>query len=451
MLNRDNLVSLVQIATDPSQPLRERHQAFAALVTEFQDMAFGSAYALLGDYASAEDAAQDAFIAAWQNLNQVRDTRAFPGWLRQIVASQCHRRLRRNRLPTIPLEDALSLPMAPSEGPHEQALRRGEARNVHAALEALPETERQVTILFYISDYSQKEIAAFTGISVVGIRKRLASARRRLKERILREMQEDLIEVRPSHDAAFAVRVTAFTKLFSALIAEGVSLVRSFTQLAQQETNLDFRAVIEDINQEIQAGSCLSRAMAKHPRFFSETYVQAIREGELKGVLDVVLERLANGTYVHGAVPAHSQEANHAQENMQVLVHLAGHSRTEAEHALLGLLMSGENQALHYLKRRGISTWKLKWELQQHLAALPKGQPWQGFSDSLQKVRQIESSEAEKDGTIVIETLYLLLGLTAVEDTLSSHLLRGAGVTFESIRVFIAGERAIETAVKASD
>lgn len=414
-------------------------------------MAFGSAYALLGDYGAAEDAAQDAFVAAWQNLSHIRDTRTFPGWLKRVVASQCHRRLRRNRLPTVLLEDVIVLPSAVTDDPQEQLQKHAEAARVHMVIRSLPETERQVTVLFYIADYSQAEIAAFTGLSIVGVRKRLASARRRLQERMLRDMKEELEDVRPSQDTAFTTKVIAFSKLFSALVTEGVSLVRSFEQLAAQETTPEFRAVIEDISQEVQAGNCLSQAMARHPKYFSETYVSAIREGELKGVLEVVLQRLADGTYVLGTIPSPSFQANIAVENERILVHLAGHEYTETEHALLGLLMCGENQSLHYLKSIRVGSRKLKWELHQHLANLPKGLPYQGASSSLREVHQVEAAEAEKNDTIVIETLYLLLGLVAVENTLASRLLREAGVTTEGIRVYIAGERATETAVKATD
>ncbi|MBC8102777.1 MAG: sigma-70 family RNA polymerase sigma factor, partial [Cytophagales bacterium] len=379
------------------QPIRERHQAFTALLSEFQDMAFGSAYALLGDYHSAEDAAQDAFVVAWQNLGQIRDARAFPGWLRQIVASQCHRRLRRKQPPTVPFDGRAVTVADSADEPQEHLLRRIESENIRAVLNGLPEKERQVTVLFYIADYAQAEIAAFTGLSVVAVRKRLAAARRRLKERILLEMQEVLRAVRPSHDGTFATRVAAFTKLFSALINEGVSLTRSFDQLADQEGDLEFRAVVEEINQELQAGNCLSRAMAKHPRFFSETYIQAIREGEIKGVLEIALDQLASGTYTSGAIPSASRQAGIVWENMQILVSLTGHAHTEPEHALLALLMSGSNQAVDYLKTAGVNTWNLKQEMQQRLAKLPKGQSWQGLSESLKEVHQKEAAAAKEN------------------------------------------------------
>ncbi len=65
--------------------------AFEEVVRRFQDMAVDYAYATLGDWQEAEDAAQEAFIAAWVGLQRLRNPAAFPGWFRQIVHS--HRRL----------------------------------------------------------------------------------------------------------------------------------------------------------------------------------------------------------------------------------------------------------------------------------------------------------------------------------------------------------------------
>jgi RNA polymerase sigma-70 factor (ECF subfamily) len=163
----------VEIAGNQGQPQQKRHQAFSRLVAEFQDMAFGSAYSLLGDYALAEDVAQDAFITAWQNLSQLRDAKAFPGWLRQIVTSQCHRRLRRKQLPTVPLENMVSLEAAIADDPEERFFRRTASETLHRVLNSLPEIERQVTILFYIADYTQAEIA----VMVRPVRSRSCCAR----------------------------------------------------------------------------------------------------------------------------------------------------------------------------------------------------------------------------------------------------------------------------------
>jgi DNA-directed RNA polymerase specialized sigma24 family protein len=104
--------SLVQEVTDPRRQLGERHEAFGELVARFQDMAFGCAYAVLRDFYLAEDAAQEAFITAWQSLHQLRTPEAFPGWLRRVVLTRCNRLTRGKRLQIVPLDDAQFNPPA---------------------------------------------------------------------------------------------------------------------------------------------------------------------------------------------------------------------------------------------------------------------------------------------------------------------------------------------------
>src|SRR6267143_7274448 len=104
-------------ASDSGSSLSVRHEAFAELVIRFQDMAFGCAYAVLGDAYLAEDVAQDAFVVAWQKLDQLREPNAFPGWFKRIVLSQCNRLTRGKRLQIVPLEVGVKSPTS-DPGPH---------------------------------------------------------------------------------------------------------------------------------------------------------------------------------------------------------------------------------------------------------------------------------------------------------------------------------------------
>ena len=74
-----------------------RMDAFAAIVQRFQKMAAGYAFAVLGDFHLAEDAAQMAFFEAYGNLTKVYDAVAFPAWLRKIVFKQCDRIARKGQ------------------------------------------------------------------------------------------------------------------------------------------------------------------------------------------------------------------------------------------------------------------------------------------------------------------------------------------------------------------
>src|ERR1044072_3428213 len=112
-----NVRSLVQEATDSRRPRGERHEAFGELVARFQDMAFACAYAVLGDFYLAEDAAQESFITAWQSLQQLRTPEAFPGWLRRVVLTRCNRLTRGKRLQLVPPGLAAATPSAAPD-PH---------------------------------------------------------------------------------------------------------------------------------------------------------------------------------------------------------------------------------------------------------------------------------------------------------------------------------------------
>ena len=60
-------------------------EAFARIVSQFQDMAVGYAYSILGDLHLAEDAAQEAFIETYRCLSKITKPEAFPGWFRRVV------------------------------------------------------------------------------------------------------------------------------------------------------------------------------------------------------------------------------------------------------------------------------------------------------------------------------------------------------------------------------
>ena len=82
-------------------------ESFAAIVRAFQDMAFGYAYALLGDFHLAEDAAQEAFVEAYLNLAHLREPAAFPGWLASIARNLATDHLRRRPADPVDLTDDL--------------------------------------------------------------------------------------------------------------------------------------------------------------------------------------------------------------------------------------------------------------------------------------------------------------------------------------------------------
>lgn len=180
--------------------------AFTELVERYQEMAFGYAFSILGDFHLAQDAAQQAFIAGYSDLGRLEEPEKFPSWLRGIVRHQCWRllRQRRRQVPTVPLDDAAGLATA-APGPDRQVEEGDAIDRVLAAIDALPRPQREVTILFYIKEYSQREIAAFLELPVTTVNNRLHAARKRLKGGML-PMAKDILEQNGLPDD-FAARV----------------------------------------------------------------------------------------------------------------------------------------------------------------------------------------------------------------------------------------------------
>lgn len=85
-----------------------------------------------------------------------------------------------------------------------------------------------------------------------------------------------------------------FTRQLATLLRVGIPILSSFETLARQTKNRRLRSVIMAILRDVEGGSSLSDAMAKHPRAFSEVFLNTIRAGETGGFLVEALERLAD-------------------------------------------------------------------------------------------------------------------------------------------------------------
>lgn len=177
--------------------------AFNQLVLSHQDLAYSQAYALLGDRAAAEDAAQESFIRAFQGIRGFRGG-SFRGWLLRIVTNASYDFLRKvKRHPTVALvpEDDygdevespawLADPAALVEATVEQAEF---SDSIYRMLDELPEAYRSVLTLVDLHDLDYEEAARALGIPLGTVKSRLARARL--------QMQGKLRGQTEAHDAA---------------------------------------------------------------------------------------------------------------------------------------------------------------------------------------------------------------------------------------------------------
>ncbi len=85
-----------------------------------------------------------------------------------------------------------------------------------------------------------------------------------------------------------------FARQFSTMLDAGVSLVRCLDVLQQQTSNARLRKILVDLSTRVESGESLSRAMARHPKAFSQLIIGLIRAGEVGGVLEESLQRIAH-------------------------------------------------------------------------------------------------------------------------------------------------------------
>ncbi len=87
--------------------------------------------------------------------------------------------------------------------------------------------------------------------------------------------------------------IMTFTRQLATLIDAGLPIIRSLMILQEQVESIIFREKINAIAKDIEGGSSLSEAMARHPKIFDNLYVNMVRAGEIGGVLEAVLNKIA--------------------------------------------------------------------------------------------------------------------------------------------------------------
>ncbi|HKC38929.1 MAG TPA: RNA polymerase sigma factor [Gemmatimonadales bacterium] len=156
-------------------------ERYAELVTKYRDRYARYAARMLGSADAAEDAVQDAFVRAYDQLAQCRDPDNFVGWFFLILRNRCFAEKRRSK-DVAPLEAAGAV--AAKERPDvpvEMAERRRALQ--HALLELTPE-QREVFVLKHVEGLSYGEIAERLNTSVPSLKMRMHRAYDRLREQL---------------------------------------------------------------------------------------------------------------------------------------------------------------------------------------------------------------------------------------------------------------------------
>jgi RNA polymerase sigma-70 factor (ECF subfamily) len=166
-------------------------EAFTRLVEQYQTPVYNLCYRMLGEPELAEDAAQESFLRAYQNIGRFDRQRSFATWLLSIAAHHCIDRLRRRKFGFISIDEEADDEERPMEfadanaiNPEEEAERREEQQALHRVLQKLDATDRAAIVLRYWYDFSEVEIAESLRLTVPAVKSRLHRARREVARRL---------------------------------------------------------------------------------------------------------------------------------------------------------------------------------------------------------------------------------------------------------------------------
>ena len=183
--------------------------AFTHLVRTHQAMVCATTLAITASIPASEDVAQQAFVAAWNKLRELREPRRFSGWIRQIARNLGlkHQRGTERRAARV-----VSHPEGEGTGvehatPESQLIAHEQDALLADALTSLPEETREVLALYYRDETSTREIADQLGLSEPTVRKRLSRARTVLHTAVDERLHRGLRATRPG--AAFTAAVLA--------------------------------------------------------------------------------------------------------------------------------------------------------------------------------------------------------------------------------------------------
>lgn len=166
-------------------------RAFEQLIHRYEKRVFALTKRMCKNPADAEEAAQEAFLAAWQGLPFFRGDASFSTWLYRLASNACVDLLRKEGRhqaaagPSLNDEDAvLELPdEAPT--PHTLAERTELREQIEEGLAALPEEYREVLILREIHQQSYDEIAEILSLDLGTVKSRINRGRKRLRNFLL--------------------------------------------------------------------------------------------------------------------------------------------------------------------------------------------------------------------------------------------------------------------------
>lgn len=183
---------------------RGERAAFGALIERYQGVVCAVTYSRTGDRALSEDVAQDTFLAAWRQLDQLREVGRLRAWLCGIARNLARKARRRgSRELAAPVAEPIS--EAREADPFAQVSATESEELVRAALDRVPETYREALVLYYREQRSVREVALALEISEAAALQRLSRGRQYLADGVTALVERSLQRSLPRKSLAAGV------------------------------------------------------------------------------------------------------------------------------------------------------------------------------------------------------------------------------------------------------
>lgn len=156
-------------------------EAFGELVEQFERTVYAIALGRLGNASEALELTQEVFLHVLRRLDQLREPERFAGWLRQVAVRMAINRATRRVSPPSVEDEVLDAASGRRDDPLDELIRRERAQHLWAGLERLKPLDREALVAFYIHGQSLVEIAESLDAPIGTIKRRLHTARKRLK------------------------------------------------------------------------------------------------------------------------------------------------------------------------------------------------------------------------------------------------------------------------------
>ena len=165
---------------------RGDQDALGRVIAHFEPTVFAIVMRRLGNRSEAREVTQDVFVRAIRKLGQLQEPAAFPGWIKSIaVRTAINRAVRRPpEMPSAP-ENFGALAEGSEAGPQSTAIRSEQADALRSGLTRLGQTDRETLTAFYFEGQSLREMSEKFDCPVGTIKRRLHTARARLKDELL--------------------------------------------------------------------------------------------------------------------------------------------------------------------------------------------------------------------------------------------------------------------------